>query len=88
MLLMNVCLLDFNILPNNNLPNMHPFQSQRYYLTTYLLFDPFCTLGSIFGNGAFSMAFEKLKNLALPERVVPESGTVMAEISLGSEVKD
>ncbi len=57
-------------------------------LTTYLLFDPFCTLGSIFGNGAFSMAFEKLKNLALPERVVPESGTVMAEISLGSEVKD
>ena len=57
-------------------------------LTTYLLFDPFCTLGSIFGNGAFSMTFEKLKNLALPERVVPESGTVMAEISLGSEVKD
>jgi len=39
-------------------------------LTTYLLFDPFCTLGSIFGNGAFSMAFEKLKNLALPRRVV------------------
>lgn len=39
-------------------------------LTTYLLFDPFCTLGSIFGNGAFSMAFEKLKNIALPERVV------------------
>lgn len=38
-------------------------------LTTYLLFDPFCTLGSIFGNGAFSIVFEKLKSLALPRKL-------------------
>ena len=31
-------------------------------LTTYLLFDPFCTLGSVFGNGGFVMMFEKLKS--------------------------
>jgi len=42
-------------------------------LTTYLLFDPFCTLGSLFGNGAFSIAFEKLKNMAMPEREVESS---------------
>jgi Na+/H+-dicarboxylate symporter len=30
-------------------------------LATYLLFDPFCTCGNIFGNGAFAMLFEKLK---------------------------
>ena len=45
-------------------------------LTTYLLFNLFCALDNIFGNDAFSMALEKLKNLALPERVAPESGTV------------
>jgi Na+/H+-dicarboxylate symporter len=32
-------------------------------LTIYLLFDPFCTMGSIFGNALFSMLFEKLNNL-------------------------
>lgn len=29
-------------------------------LTIYILFDPFCTMGNIFGNGAFAMYFEKL----------------------------
>lgn len=57
-------------------------------LTTYLLFDPFCTMGSIFGNGAFSLAFEKLKNLALPKRVIQKNESPLSEISLGLEVKD
>lgn len=30
-------------------------------LTTYLLFDPFCTFGSILGNGSFAKIFEILK---------------------------
>lgn len=39
-------------------------------LTTYLLFDPFCTLGSVFGNGGFVMMFEKLKSRMTSEVVV------------------
>ncbi|MDP4708493.1 MAG: dicarboxylate/amino acid:cation symporter [Rickettsiaceae bacterium] len=39
-------------------------------LTTYLLFDPFCTLGSVFGNGGFVMMFEKLKARMVSEVVV------------------
>jgi len=31
-------------------------------LTIYLLFDPICTSGSILGNGAFVIIFEKIKN--------------------------
>lgn len=37
-------------------------------LTTYLLFDPFCTLGSILGNGIFTKIFERLKKHFIPER--------------------
>jgi Na+/H+-dicarboxylate symporter len=39
-------------------------------LTTYLLFDPFCTLGSVFGNGAFSIGFEKLKKRFISQEIV------------------
>jgi Na+/H+-dicarboxylate symporter len=45
-------------------------------LTTYLLFDPFCTLGSIFGNGAFSIGFEKLKKRFIPQEVIQEQQTL------------
>ena len=45
-------------------------------LTTYLLFDPFCTLGSILGNGSFAKIFERLKARVLPEE---ETDTEMVE---------
>lgn len=45
-------------------------------LTIYLLFDPFCTMGSIFGNGVFCMIFERARNLIF---VKQEEDTVQIE---------
>jgi len=50
-------------------------------LTTYLLFDPFCTMGSILGNGGFTIMFEKLKSkIMLPKPVIPESTKTASDI--------
>lgn len=39
-------------------------------LTTYLLFDPFCTFGNILGNGSFAKIFETLKSRLITEKNV------------------
>jgi Na+/H+-dicarboxylate symporter len=38
-------------------------------LTMYLLFDPVCSFGNIFGNGLFSMGFERLKDRVMEAEV-------------------
>lgn len=44
-------------------------------LTTYLFFDPFCTMGSVLGNGVFAIIFEKIKSIFLPAPEIQEQET-------------